>query len=93
MGKVRLNLMDAFEYLINDRTCGLWRAVDTNWCGVYSGKKKNKKLVWGTILNERQDYRLRQPFPYVIIGYNIHGRHFQLWDSLVKDFHWEKTYR
>ena len=39
------------------------------------------------ILNERQDYRLRQPFPYVIIGYNIHGRHFQLWDSLVRDFH------
>ena len=59
MGKVRLNLMDAFEYLINDRTCGLWRAVDTNWYGVYSGKKK---LVWGTILNERQDYRLWQPF-------------------------------
>ena len=65
MGKVRLNLMDAFEYLINDRTCGLWRAVDTNWCGVYSGKKK-KKLVWGTILNERQGYRLRQPFSVCI---------------------------
>ena len=45
MGKVRLNLMDAFEYLMNDRTCGLWRAVDTNWCGVYSGKKKKKTGV------------------------------------------------
>ena len=54
MGKVRLNLMDAFEYLINDRTCGLWRAVDTNWCGEYSGtKKKKKKPVGSTILNER----------------------------------------
>ena len=53
----------------------------------YIQEKKKKKLVWGMILNERQYYRFRQPFPYVIIGYNIHGRHFQLWDSLVRDFH------